>query len=55
MTTLQLKPCGNCGIEYQPGAGWLHSRDCIDYDPPKELTIDDLYDLFGDEDPAKYI
>ena len=52
--TLILSPCDNCGVEYVSGRGWRHSSECVDYDPPRELTIEDLEDIFGDDDPAKY-
>ena len=51
---LVLNPCDNCGVKYVSGRGWRHSSDCVDYDPPRELTMEDLEDIFGDEDPAKY-
>ena len=52
--TLILSPCDNCGVEYVSGRGWRHSSECVDYDPPRELTMEDLEDIFGDDDPAKY-
>ena len=52
--TLILSPCDNCGVEYVIGRGWQHSSECVDYDPPRELTMEDLEDIFGDDDPAKY-
>lgn len=52
--TLILTPCDNCGVEYVSGRGWQHSSECIDYDPPRELTMEDLEDIFGDDDPAKF-
>ena len=52
--TLILNPCDNCGVEYVSGRGWRHSSECVDYDPPRELSMEDLEDIFGDDDPAKY-
>jgi hypothetical protein len=52
--TLILSPCDNCGVEYVSGRGWRHSSECVDYDPPRELTMEDLEDIFGDDDPARY-
>jgi len=52
--TLILNPCDNCGVKYMSGKGWRHSSECVDYDPPRELTMEDLEDIFGDDDPAKY-
>lgn len=50
-----LNPCAECGVEYKSGSGWRHLSTCKDYDPPRELSYDDLLDLFGDEDPAAYL
>ena len=55
MTELILKPCNNCGVKHESGKGWKHDPNCVDYDPPREMTFDDFLNLFGDRDPAEFI
>lgn len=51
---LKLSPCEDCGGEFVSGKGRVHSPECEDYDPPREMTFDDFVGLIGDLDPELF-